>query len=258
MQKDPDLSSISARGFSLEIFGEPARQRSGLPYVSWEPAPKHRDEEERIDAIPYPVDPPDGEPGLADDEVDQARAFLAAIQSLVKRGVPQALHLTVENLKTKCLAATRRERAHHGLTRPFYSWPVEDEKLFTLAGIRTEDALFDLKYLVEPTECVLRYSQGGDGLVGADPRLVAWRAWRLFEHCEHTTHDLLMDLRSFAWYSLQHQVKHDRFILGGSRYANDQNSSVAVMRLQDKVSWFVRTLPPYVGSIADYTVAIMS
>ncbi|OGL78380.1 hypothetical protein A3E39_02665 [Candidatus Uhrbacteria bacterium RIFCSPHIGHO2_12_FULL_60_25] len=248
------------RAPSPEHFNYQKRQKSCLPFVSWEDGSLHQEEETRIDGLAYPLDPPDGTPGLSDEPAAQAHAFRTAIWKLVESGIPEAFRITSEHVGQKCLAARIRPRLHHGLTRPFYSWAVTDDaKLFELVGL---DFLYDpkdLRHLLEPEVCDLRFTQGGDGLVGVDPRYVAWRAWRLYEHCELGMHDFLMDLRSFAWYSLQHPIPHERLILGGSHLEKDHARLVVVSpKPANKKGWMVDVLPHGRADFSDYAVAIMS
>ncbi|HWQ99682.1 MAG TPA: hypothetical protein VN397_02430 [Candidatus Methylomirabilis sp.] len=251
---------MSMRAPSPERFNYQQRQKSSLPFVSWEDGSLHQEEEERIDGLAYPLDPPDGIPGLSDEPEAQAEAYRTTVRKLVTSGISEAFRITPEHVVRKCLAARIRPRLHHGLTRPFYSWAVADEaKLFEFVGL---DFLYDpadIRHLLEPEVCDLRFTQGGDGLQGADPRHVAWHAWRLYAHCELGMHDFLMDLRSFAWYSLQHAMPHGRLILGGSYLAKELTRLVVVSpKPEGKKGWMVDVLPPGQEDYSNSAVAIMS
>ena len=264
MPKDrPNESSISMRAPSPLMLNFPKRQKSGLPFVSWEEGGLHREEEERIDAIAYPTDPPDGDPGLPDDDEVQEKANEANLRSLLMRGVPEVFSLKPGYVVDRCRppVAQVHARAHQGLTRSFYSLSVtDDRKLFELCGMNFLCEPSDLLHLVEPGLCDLRYSQGGDGLVGRDPRLVSWRTWRIFESGEGDiqAHDLLMDLRSFAWYSLQHAMPHEHLILGGSCLARDRQRLVYVSQRLARQGWMVDVLPPGHEDFSRFAVAFIS
>lgn len=262
MPKDrPNESSISMRAPSPRMINFPKRQKSGLPFVSWEEGGLHREEEEKIISLAYPTKAPDGGPDLPEDEEEQAKAFEANIHNLLTCGASAALSLKPEYMLSRCLppVAQVHQRVHRGLTRPFYSLSVtDDRKLFELCGMNFLCEPSDLQHLVEPSLCDLRYSQGGDGLMGCDPRLAAWHAWWVFEYCEAPNHDLLMDLRSFAWYSLQHAMPHEHLILGGSCLARDRQRLVFVSPRPAGQGWMVDVLPPGHEDFSRFAVAIMS
>lgn len=226
------LSTISTRGLQPERLNLVARQKTGLPFVSWESGALHRDEQERMARFDYPSrEPVNPEKRLSSDPKIMARAYLKAISSLIRLGVAEALKTRRQDLVTKCVdTATAHPRAHLGLTRPFYSWPILDAKLCRLASLVFDPEAHDCVHLVEPEECDLRFSQGGDGLVGLDPRLVAWRSWLNYEYGELPAFDLLMGVRHFGWYVLQHPVHYSQVILGGTHLREEERRLVYAER----------------------------
>lgn len=260
MPKDPSDSTMSVRSPNPEHFNFAHRRLSKLPFVSWEEGALHRADEESIDSLEYPLDPSVEGGGLDEDPRAQAEAFMAAIRALIKSGAAAAFHLKPEDVVSRCLPpiVCVHPRTHHGLTRPFYSWAVQPEKLFALAGLHFLTDPAGLGHLVEPTDCALRFSQGGDGLIGVRPRFAAWRSWRNFESERVLGIDLLMDLQSFAWYSLQHSVPHARLILGGSHRLVNRASLVYAVRRMSGSGWLVDALPADREYFSDSAIVLMS
>lgn len=129
-----------------------------------------------------------------------------AASRMLKAGVPSKLSVPDAEFTKRIGAAANDMRlpAHHGLCLPFFSWDVHTETLLDAASVRASGDLLDAcQHLVGPQDPAVRFSQAGVGLVGVDPRHVAWRTFLDCQRGDVASSDFLMDLASFAWFVQQ-------------------------------------------------------
>lgn len=192
----------------------PARKKTGLPYVCWE-ARISLDRESKAACLDYPLDPPIEGESLVSDPKFLVAAARDSIRRLLGSNLHEGLGLTKAAM-TECSAkAEWHEPMHHGFREVFCRWKVDEVMLFSHAHIRLADGVIQAARHLVPTGAPEMVFTNGAGFV-AHPKYVAWRTWIDYSEKTVECYDHLMDLRSFAWYALQHDIAADHVILGGS------------------------------------------
>lgn len=195
------------------------RQRSCLPFVSWEESKLSAEDSTMVNAIMYPVHEPQGYVGFHGNRDRIRETLRKAASRMLKAGVPRKLGMSDKEFVKRISIASGNMRlsAHKGLVHPFFSWDVGGADLLAAARVEVQDVYKGvIQHLVQPEDPVVRFSQAGTGLVGVDPRHVAWRTYLEAQREASAEHDLLMDLGSFAWFLLQQDVPYTPVVLGGS------------------------------------------
>ncbi|MCL4733191.1 hypothetical protein KJZ71_05335 [Patescibacteria group bacterium] len=227
------------------------RQSSRLPFVSWEMRRPSEEDIANVDAITYPVREPQSFAGLHGNRGRIREMLRKAASRMLKAGIPSKLSVPDAEFTKNIGAAANDMRlpAHHGLCLPFFSWDVQAEALLDAASLRASgDFLGACQHLVAPQEPAVRFSQAGVGLVGVDPRHVAWRTFLDCQRGDVASSDFLMDLASFAWFVLQHDVPFPDVILGGTFIKEAGGERRVLLATRRDGGWSVGPFRPEDGS----------
>lgn len=228
---------VDAQGIAIIMSAE-QRQRSCLPFVSWEQYLRS-DEELLALGITYPRKPSLDRPNLLDDRQALRSAVKDVMQRFKNSGLSQELGIKRSDLHKYFPVPKSIGKLNPACTTVFYGWNVDEQKLFRAAGIHVRHAIHELfVHLIRPRKPRARFTQGGEGLVGVNPRLAAWRSWLDFQRGVASRHDYFMDLRNFAWLTLQHDLPYDHYLIGGTIVQEgDERRVLCATRTHE--GWFV-------------------
>jgi hypothetical protein len=244
---EPEPISLAGQKFvdghsAVMLLTEDARKESGLPFVGDETLSE--DVEREVMDIPYRRDASSRERDERLDPSQQKRILRGLITRLTDAGFQRTLGLT--KMKFKALFPlsfdARAKEANPFFGDPFYSLHVADEQvILRAAGISVRKHVVEgIRHVVQPTETRIRFTQRGYGFMGNDPRLVAWRSWLDYSQGRTPSYDLLMDLVSFAWLSLQYDVTLDCVAIAGSLFTGKWNNKAVPLCLHKTTDgWYV-------------------
>jgi hypothetical protein len=232
-----------------------ARRKSCLPFVSWEES-IGREDEARAMEIPYPREAPPGLPDTLHNSDALRSARVEIIRRLKGSALPRILNRNKSDLQELFPFPKGLDRVNPAFVVLFYSLNLKQEKLFELADIRLSHSIQGrLVHLMGSRRARSRFTQLGDDLRGIDPRLAAWRAWFDFQHGNAARHDYLMDLRSFAWLTLQQDLPFNDCVIGGTIVQQGEERAVLHATRTDR-GWYVEE---YRGlSQGESTILLMS
>lgn len=227
---------VDAQAFAI-IASADARSKSCLPYVSWEKTLR-TDEQCLALGISYPRTAPPDRPLISDRQALRS-AVREAIQNFKRTGLPDRLGIRRTDLQKYFPVPKNTDKVNPALALIFFSWNVDDAPLFRAADVHVKQSIMgSLEHLIRPRKPRARFTQAGEGLVGVNPRLAAWRSWLDFQQGVAKRHDYFMDLRSFCWLTLQHDLLYDAFILGGTVVAEGDDGRI-LCALRTHKGWFV-------------------
>jgi hypothetical protein len=223
------------------ILTEDARKKSGLPFVGDETLSE--DVKQQAMDLSYRRDASSREWDVRADPSRHERVLRGLLTRLTDAGLQKALGLTKAKFKALFPLSFDAEakRANPFFDKPFYSLHVADKQaILRVAGITIRKHVAEgIRHVVQPKETRIRFTQCGFGFLGADARLVAWRSWLDYSDGRTPSHDLLMDLVSFAWLSLQYDITWDCVAIAGSLFADRWNKTTTLCLHKTTDGWFV-------------------
>ncbi len=214
------------------------RQKSCLPFVSWETSIQ-TDDEELARGIPYPREAPPDRPDVLTGPEALRSAIRDAIRRLKVTDFPRVMGVKKGDLPGMFPLPKGLGNVNPAFVVPFRILNLKDEKLLKLADVHVrQDVYGSLVHLIRSRNARWRFTGLGGELRGHDPRLVAWRSWFDFQNGRAPRPDYLMDLRSFVWLSLQQELPYDDYVIGGTvTQQGDERNVLHATRTHQ--GWFV-------------------